>query len=117
METFGAITHWKPGPAEAYGQVHGLPVSPSITSLQPGDRIIFQNDPTARRDGNHHTGIYVGSYKGMKHAVVHCNGSANTVSVNELMGRLWRIYRYSVRGTQKRPPGQVAARGAQAGKD
>jgi len=107
MEIHGGVVHWKPGMAEQFGQVRPLPKCPSIAGLRPGDRVIFQNNPSSGRPGNHHTGIYVGNYQGIRHAVVHCNAGRNTVSVDDLMGRLWGIYRYSVRGTYKRPAGGV----------
>lgn len=107
QETRGTIVHWHGGPLEEYDRVLMLGLGPSLSSLRPGDRIIMQVDPTNfARQGNHHTGIYIGRYGNMAHAVIHCNSSRNTVSIDDLTTRLWRIYRYAVRGTQKRPPGQ-----------
>jgi LysM repeat protein len=108
QEIHGVLVHWRRGDAEEGGQVRTFPQDLSFASLRPGDRVIFQGQPkNFNSQGNHHTGIYLGRIvladgQRLEHAVIHCNASRNTVSIDELTGRLWRIYRYSVRGTQIR---------------
>ncbi len=107
MEDYGAVVHWKSGPAEIFGRAVSLGPPPSLDALQPGDRLIFQNNPYRLYDGNHHTGIYVGRLRdprfgNMEHAVVHAC-STRGVTVSDLVNSsLWRLYRFAVRGDHLR---------------
>ncbi len=114
MENFGALVHWKQGPAEINGRAISMGPPPGLDALRPGDRIIFQNNPFRLYDGNHHTGIYVGRLRdprfgAMEHAVVHACSSRG-VTVSDLPNSyLWRLYRYAVRGDRLRATNVAAA--------
>jgi cell wall-associated NlpC family hydrolase len=109
QERFGRVVHWRDAPVEDFGKVVQWISPPPLSSLQPGDRVIFQYPPQNNDSDKHHTGIYIGRFGPMEHAVIHCNSTAGTVSIDELTGRLWSIYRYAVRGAQRRRPSSTVA--------
>lgn len=117
QEQYGVIVHCKEGDAERGDRVLTFPATTSFDALKPGDRIIFQTRPEdVGGSGSHHTAIYVGRYGTMQHAIIHCNASARTVSVNDLYetGFLWRIYRFAVRGMERGAVAGCPAAGAGA---
>jgi cell wall-associated NlpC family hydrolase len=107
MERYGKVVHWKQGPVEMFDKATTMGNPPDFSSLRPGDRVIFQNDPVNNYDGNHHTGIYLGRindprFGNLQHAVIHAS-SRYGVTVSDLVNSyLWRKYRYSVRGDSLR---------------
>ena len=60
----------------------------SYNDLKPGD-IAFLNDPSKGSDN--HVGIYIGKNDKGEALWVHCNGSANNVSVNTIS--YWKYFR------------------------
>lgn len=99
QETQGDMKHHKIGPylvgpsPRTYEFTNQVPV----TELHPGDRIIIQWAPLNNRAGGRHTGIFIGSYKGMKYAVVHASSSKGVTVTNLLNSWLWKGYRYAMR--------------------
>lgn len=67
----------------------------SWDSLQAGDRIIMQQDPYSKRDGNHHTALYIGRYGNMDHAIIQ-SSSHKGINIAPLE-YYKKIYRYAVR--------------------
>lgn len=96
MQNFGNIVHIKQGTYERFGRQFESPQTVAYLPLQSGDRVIFQSK------SSYHTGIYIGNFRGMQHALIHCNSTHNTVTVDPMLGRyLGGIYRYTVRGANR----------------
>jgi cell wall-associated NlpC family hydrolase len=96
QETFGTVVQSKDSRIERGGKWFDVGTNMiSLDLLQPGDRLIFQKDPASNRDGNHHTGIYIGRYGNIEHAMVHCASRVGVSIVS--LENYWQIYRYAVR--------------------
>jgi hypothetical protein len=100
QEAIGELAHFKEGVAERGGKVYDFKNPPPLSSLKPGDRLVFIREPYNNRSGSHHTGLYIGRYRDIKYAFVHA--TRPRVTVGDLRSRYWSIYRYAVKGSARR---------------
>lgn len=109
LEAAGRMVDWRPGKLfEVNYKLYRPKTGYHMEYVLPGDRVIFQGNPESKRDGNHHVGIYIGKFGGMKNAFVHCSSGAKTVTVSELRGYYENIYRFTVRGYREAVRASVA---------
>ena len=111
QEKYGEIVYWR-GQREEFGRVYNRSIG-KPEDLRPGDRIIFQENPTnSNVRGNYHTGIYIGPYHDpvknvtYMHAFIHSGSFHNGVGIDDLFkGYLRKKPMYVVRGnTLRRHP-------------